>query len=167
MSLSVSYNRINNGLDAAALKEVTQQIFQRANSQNSPLANVDLTKFNRVTLGSDFYSGKIDASTASQIAMAKTGMQVTLSQNALNSLKYLSSEASKTVFKEVDGKIAIPETKELAEKTKTISLPSFGRLTEATDLDSNKKGSNPFYKGELLAASKTEENEESSLNVFA
>lgn len=167
MSLSVSYNQnINSGIDATALKEVTQQIFQRANTQSSALANVDLTKFNRVNLGTDLYNGNVDALTANQIAMTKTGMQVTLSDNALNSLKYLSSEASKSIFKTVEGKITLPETQELAEKIKTVTLPTFGRLVETMDLESDKKGSNPFYKGELLKVSKTEETEE-SLNIFA
>lgn len=166
MSLSVSYNQnINSGIDTASLKEVTQQIFQRANSQNSILAKADLTKFNRATLGTDLYSGKVDASMARQIAMTNSGMQVNLSENALNSLKYLSSEASKSIFQNVDGKINIAETKEVTEKTKTTELPAFGQLTETADLDSDKKGSNPFYKGELLNIKKEEKEE--NLNIFA
>jgi hypothetical protein len=166
MSLSVSYNQINNGIDTAALKEVTQQIFQRANSQNSSsvLANADLTKFNRVSLGTDLY--KVDASTASQIALTNSGIQVNLSDSALNSLKYLSGEASKSIFKSVDGKINIPTTKEITEKQNIFTLPSFGQLTETADLESDKKGSNPFYKGELLSTKKEEEKNE-TLNIFA
>lgn len=167
MSLSVSYNQnINSGLDVGALKEVTKQIFQRANTQNSILENADLTKFNRVTLGTDLYSGKVDASTASQIAMTKTGIQVNLSDNALNSLKYLSSEASKSIFKTVEGKIAIPTTPEVSEKQNVVKLPIFGRLTETADLDSDKKNSNPFYKGELLKVKKEDETED-VLNIVA
>lgn len=167
MSLNVSYNqKMTSGIDTSALKEVTQQIFQRANAQSSALSNVDLTKFNRVTLGTDLYSGKVDASTARQIAMTNSGMQVNLSDNALNSLKYLSSEASKSIFKNVDGKVNVTEVKEIAEKKNVVSLPSFGRLTETADLDSDKKGSNPFYKGELLGKVKNEEKEE-SINILA
>lgn len=167
MSLSVSYNQnFNSGIDTAAIKEVTQQIFQKASGQNAVLANADLTKFNRVTLGTDLYSGKVNASDANKIAMAKVDMNVNLSQNALSSLKYLNNLASQSVFKSVEGKIALPESKEASEIKKTASLPNFGRLTETADLGSDKRGSNPFYKGELLAASKKEEKEE-SLNVFA
>lgn len=166
MSLSVSYNQINSGIDVASLKEVTKQIFQRANTQNSALANVDLTKFNRVTLGTDLYSGKVDASTASQIAMTKSGMQVNLSEKALNSLKYLSSEASKSILKNVDGKISIPETKEIAEKQQMTNVIVFGKLIETADLDSDKRGSNPFYRGELLSIKKEDEKDE-ALNIFA
>lgn len=166
MSLSVSYKQnINSGIDTASLKEVTQQIFQRANS-NSALSNLDLTKFNRVTLGTDLYSGRVDASTARQIAMTNSGMQVNLSSDAQNSLKYLSSEASKSIFKSVDGKINIAETKEISERTKTVVLPSFGQLTETADLGSDKRGSNPFYKGELLSITDKKEKEE-NLNIFA
>lgn len=168
MSLSVAYNQnFKSGIDAAALKEVTQKIFQRAGAKTVDLSTLDLTKFNRVNLGTDLYSGKVDASTANQIAMTKSGMQVNLSDNALNSLKYLSSEASKSIFKNVEGKVTIAETKEIAEKKQTFQLPSFGRLTESADLGSDKKGSNPFYKGQLLAAKKNEEKQEETLNIFA
>lgn len=167
MSLSVSYNQINSGIDAAALKEVTKQIFQRANTQNSVLAKADLTKFNRVALGTDLYSGKVDASTANQIAMTKNGMQVNLSENALNCLKYLNGEASKSIFKSVEGKIAVLETKEITEKQNVVKLPTFGKLVETADLDSNKNGSNPFYRGELLNSTKKEETTDETLNIFA
>lgn len=170
MSLSVSYNqKLNSGIDTAALKEVTQQIFQRANSKAVDLSSLDLTKFNRATLGMDLYSGKIDSSTARQVAMTNSGMQVNLSDNALNSLKYLSSEASKSIFNNVDGKIVIPAREEIASTKKNFSLPTFGQLTEAADLGADKRGSNPFYKGELLNVKKDDDKEEnlSSLNIFA
>lgn len=168
MSLSVSYNQLNNSIDTAALKDVTRQIFSRANAgqTSSVLANADLTKFNRVSLGTDLYSSKVNASTANQIAMAKTGLEVNLSDNALNSLKYLTSQASKSLFTVVDGKVSIPATKEITEKQTTAKVYTFGKLTETADLDSNKQGSNPFYRGELLNVKKQEEKEE-SLNIFA
>ena len=168
MSLSVSYNRINNGIDTAALKEVTQQIFQRANAGNSSsaLSGLDLTKFNRVNQGTDLYGSKVDASTASQIAMTKTGMQVNLSENALNSLRYLSSEASKSVMKNADGKISIPETKEITERQQATRVGIFGKLTETADLGSDRRGSNPFYKGELLSVNNEDEKNEIT-NIFA
>lgn len=167
MSLSVSYNQnINSGIDTAALKEVAKSIFQRADAKSSDISEkFDLSKFNRAALGTDLYGGRVDASTANQIAMTKVGMQVSLSTEALNSLKYLSSEASKTIFKDVEGKIAIPETKEIADKVKAFPLTTFGKLVETLDLGSDKRGSNPFYKGELLKVEKSEEKEE--LNIFA
>ena len=169
MSLNVAYNQINSGIDKAALKEVTTQIFQRANAgqSSSVLANADLTKFNRASLGTDLYSGKVSAAAANQIAMTKTDLQVTLSNNALNSLKYLNSEASKSIFKSVDGKINIPTTNDITEKQTTPKVFSFGKLTETADLGSDKRGSNPFYKGELLNIKKEEKENDDSLNIFA
>lgn len=167
MSLSVSYNQnINGGIDTAALKEVAKSIFQRADAKSSDISEkFDLSKFNRATLGTDLYGGRVDASTANQIAMTRVDMQVSLSTEAQNSLKYLSSEASKTIFKDVDGKIAIPEAKEITDRVKSLPLAPFGKLVETLDLGSDKRGSNPFYKGELLKVEKTEDKEE--LNIFA
>lgn len=165
MSLSVSYNQnLKTGIDASALKEVTQQIFQRANTQNSVLANADLTKFNRPSLGTDLY--KVKAETASQIAMTNSGVQVNLSENTLSSLKYLNSQASKSIFKNVDGRITVAEGQDLTKTQKTEIIPTFGKLTETADLGADKRGSNPFYKGELLNIKKEEEKEE-VLNIFA
>lgn len=169
MSLSVSYNQnINSGLDTAAIKEVTQQIFQRAAAKTSSTANLDLTKFNRVSQGTDLY--KVDAATARQIAMTNLGMNVNLSDKALNSLKYLSSEASKSVFEAVDGKInpTTVNTNETVQFKTTSAHPTFGRLTETADLGADKQGSNPFYKGELLNTKNDKKDEkDETLNIFA
>lgn len=167
MSLSVSYNQnINNGIDTAALKEVAKQVFQRAEAKSSDISTqFDLTKFNRATLGTDLYGSKVNASTATEIAMTKVGMQVSLSSEALNSLKYLSSEASKSIFKNVEGKITLAETQEAAKKVQVAVLPTFGKLVETAEMGSDKRGSNPFYKGELLQVKKEEKEE--VLNIFA
>lgn len=167
MSLSVSLNQnINRGIDATSLKEVTQQIFQRANSKTVDLSSLDLTKFNRVTLGTDLYNGKVDSTTARQIAMTNSGMQVTLSESAVASLNFLNTQASKSIFQNVDGKINASVKEEAAEVKKGFEIPVFGQLTETADLGKDKRGSNPFYKGELLNVTKKEESED-SLNIFA
>ena len=168
MSLNVSYNQIQqSGIDTTALKTVTQQIFQKSGAKvNSVLANNDLTQFNRVSLGTDLYSGKVQASTANQIAMNKVDYQVNLSDNAVASLKYLNSQASQSVFKTVEGKITLPEVQEVSTEKKSFKLPSFGQLVETADLGSDKQGSNPFYKGELLKVKK-EDKEEETLDLVA
>ena len=159
MSLSVSYNqKLNSGIDTAALREVTQQIFQRASAKTADLSNLDLTKFKRPDLGMDLYSGKIDSTTARQVAMSNSGLQVSLSQNALTSLNFLNAQASKVLFqgKEVKATAAL-ETVEVSKET-----------IKTADLGQDKRGSNPFYRGELLtlAGHKKEEKEE-GLNIFA
>lgn len=167
MSLNVAYNQnINKGIDTSVLKEVTQQIFKRAESKVVDLQSLDLTKFKRADLGMDLYSGKIDASTARQVAMTNSGMQVSLSENALASLKFLNSEASKNILKSVDGKVAFAVNEATTTKTENvIQLPRFNQLIKTSDLGQDKNGSNPFYKGELLKAKKEEKEE--NLNIFA
>jgi len=168
MSLNVAYNQnYSSGIDTAAIKEITQQIFQRASAKSAETPNFDLTKFNRASLGTDLYS--VDAATARQIAATNLGMGVNLNDNTLNSLKYLSSEASKSIFQNVDGKISLVSINTASAETKnTVGLPSFGRLTETADLDSDKKGSNPFYKGELLNNKDNNKDEKDEvLNIFA
>lgn len=166
MSLNVSLNQnIRKGIDTSVLREVTQEIFKRAESKTADLSTLDLSKFKRADLGMDLYSGKIDASTARQVAMTNSGMQVNLNENVLASIKFLNGEASKSVFKNVEGKIA-PAVNEEAPKTqKMTSMPAFTQLIKTSDLGKDKNGSNPFYKGELMKAKKEEKEE--SLNIFA
>lgn len=166
MSLSVSYNQnFRSGIDATALREVTQQIFNKSSVKSVDLSNLDLTKFNRVNLGMDLYSGKVDSSTARQIAMGNSGMQISLNEGALNSVQYLKNETLKLILKNVDGKITVAENKEIAKSDRSFELPSFSSLTKAFDLGKDKNGSNPFYKGELLGIKKEEEKEE--INILA
>jgi len=166
MSLSVSYNQnLTSGIDVASLKEVTQQIFNKSTVKSVDLSTLDLTKFNRVTLGMDLYAGKVDSATARQIAMSNSSMQVKLNQGALNSVQYLNNEACKSILKNVDGKITVAETKETIKSEGRFQLPSFSSLTKAFDLGKDKNGSNPFYKGELLNVKKEEEKEE--INILA
>ena len=164
MGLNVSYNQtLNSGIDRAALKEVTQAIFNRANansSTNSVLTNADLNKFNRVDLGMDLYNGSVNAATASQVAMTNSGMQVTLSQNAVQSLSFLNAQASMAAVQNAGGKVA-----STGMETKTVALPKFGQLTETADLGKDKNGSNPFYRGELANVKKEEKEEK--INLFA
>ena len=166
MSLNVAYTpNINRGIDTTVLKEVTQQIFKRAESKSVDLSSLDLTKFNRADLGMDLYSGKVDSSVARQVAMTSAGMQVNLNENTIASLKFLNSEASKSIFKVVEGKIAPTVNEETTKVKNNFELPKFSQLIKTSDTGKDKNGSNPFYKGELLKFKKDEKAE--SINIFA
>lgn len=166
MSLNVSYNsNIARGIDSTALREVTQEIFKRAESKTADLSTLDLTKFRRADIGMDLYSGSVDSSTARKVAMTNSGMEVSLNESAMASLKFLNGEASKSIFKNVEGKMT-PAVNEEAPKTKNVfQLPTFTQLVKTSDLSQDKRGSNPFYKGELLQIQKKEKEE--NLNIFA
>ena len=146
MGLNVSsYNHIS-GIDTAAIKDVTKQIFERSSSQNSALANADLTKFNRVSLGTSLYN--VNASQSAQIAMANAGINVNLSEKAMQSLRYLNLQASKSVFAALEGQVTLPQVQSQPEqKTNVVKLPSFGKLTDLADVSADKRGSNPFRQG--------------------
>lgn len=167
MSLSVStFNQKTlSGIDTASVKETTQAILKRAESKTVDLSTLDLTKFKRADVGMDFYSGRVDAATARQVAMTNVGLQVNLSDAALKSLNYLNSQAA---VRNVDGKITTAAVMEQAADSKKINtLPKFSQLIQAYDLGQDKRGSNPFYKGELLNVKKTEGAEEENINIFA
>lgn len=166
MSLNVSYNQnINNGIDTSALKEVTQQIFKRAESKTVDLSSLDLSKFKRADIGMDLYNGKVESSVARQVAMNNSGMQVSLNDNTLATLRFLNGKATEVALKNIDGKFT-PAISEEAPKAKNVfGLPKFNELTKIADLNQDKKGSNPFYKGELLKTEKKEKDE--VLNIFA
>lgn len=168
MSLNVAFNQnINKGIDSAVLREVTQEIFKRAESKSSELSNLDFSKFKKADLGLNFYGDKVNASAAREISMAKAGIQVSLSETALKSLQFLNSEASKSVFKNVEGKIALPVPEETHKTKNLYSIPKFTELVKpATDLNKDKGNSNPFYKGELLKSEK-KDIEEKIINIFA
>jgi hypothetical protein len=166
MSLNVAYSQnINKGIDTQALKEVTQQIFKRAESKSVDLSSLDLTKFKRADLGMDLYSGKVDSSTARQVSMANSGMQINLSENVVASLKFLNNEASKSIFKNVEGKMAPAVNEETAKAKNSFELPKFSQLIKTLDLSKDKNGSNPFHKGALVKVEKKEQEE--SINIFA
>lgn len=171
MAFNVSGYNQNNGIDTASINDVAKQIFKRAQSKETTVENIDFTKFNRVSLGSDLYSGNMDSDAARQIALNKAGLQVQLNSNALNSLKYLNSEASKNIFKNVDGKVSIKTTDDIKEKqnldTTKTTLPIFGTLVEKAEFssDSNNSGSS----GQQTSKSKKEEkdSQDDSLNILA
>lgn len=166
MSLNVSYtSNIGKGIDSAALREVTQEIFKRAESRASDLSSLDLTKFKRVDMGMDLYNGKVDSAVARQVAMTNSGMQVILSEKAVETLRFLNSEAAKSILKSVEGKMTPAVNEESAKVKNAFQLPSFTQLVKTTDLGQDRRGSNPFYKGELLKVEKKEKEE--NLNIFA
>ncbi len=80
----------------------------------------------------DLYNGQIDAMTARQVAMSGTGLQVTLNNNLETAIKFLKTKAAETNAKTSADVISIDSAKK------------------------DKKGSNPFYNGDVLNYKKKE-----------
>ena len=59
MGLGVSYNQMSS-IDVNSLKEVTSKIFNRAAEKSGALENFDMSKFNRVSQGTDLYGSKVN-----------------------------------------------------------------------------------------------------------
>ena len=177
MSLNVNYTSLyNNGIDRSMLKEVSQEILNRAaqksaNYSNNISANTQVqTLAKPVELGIDLYNGKIDVQAQKQIALNNT-LQFQFNSETLNSIKFLNSQAA--ISSKIDGKYMpnvnanaiAPEVQKTSETNKSQFVSIF---TSETAKDKN--GSNPFYGGELLMNNnnpKKEETKNELKSIFA
>ena len=159
MSLSVYNSQFKTGIDASVLKEVSQEILRRA-AAKSGQSNTG-SSFVKADLGVDLYKGSVDANTARQIAMNNSGLNVQLNKNVMESIKFLNTQAA--TQKNVEGKITIA-VNEAAEQAKAVKTPAQFNSIVSLAAGKDKHGSNPSYRGELLAVKKSEEKED---NIFA
>lgn len=177
MSLNVNYTSLyNNGIDRSMLKEVSQEILNRAaqksaNYSNNISANNQVNTLAKpVELGIDLYNGKIDVQAQKQIALNNT-LQFQFNSETLNSIKFLNSQAA--ISSKIDGKYMpnvnanaiVPEAQKTSETNKSQFVSIF---TSETAKDKN--GSNPFYGGELLMNNnnpKKEETKNELKSIFA
>ncbi len=165
MGLNVS---LRTGIDASVLKEVSQEILKRAAEKNNQY-NVHSTQNNNVFKGADLgvnlYNGSVDNNTARQIAMNNSGLQIQLSQEVMNSIKYLNVQAAQNIQKNIEGKMTISVNETIEGQKVTDMVPKFNSIVSlATGKDKN--GSNQPYRGELLNLSKPEKKDEID-NIFA
>jgi hypothetical protein len=86
----------------------------------------------------NLYNGEIDALTAKQVAMSGAGLQVTLNNNLETAIKFLKTKAAETTVKPSADVVLISEAKK------------------------DKKGSNPFYNGDVMNFNKKEETKKES-----
>lgn len=160
MAMSVYNAQYKLGIDRTTLQQVSQEILKRANEKNSQY-NVHSSNniFKSSDIGVDLYNGKVDVNTAKQIALNNSGLQIQLSQDALNSIKYLNSHATQNVQKNVDGKITVAMNEGVGNTQKTSEPAKFNSIISlATGKDKN--GSAPSYKGEFLFIKKEKEQDE-------
>lgn len=144
MSLNVLYNQaMKYTADANTLKDVTREIFNRANAK-SDAKQSRASQTNSIIV--DLYNNKIDSTTVRQIAVSNAGLQVTLNNNLSTTLRFLNVKAAETAHK-----------------------PSTSNNVVLLSLNKDKGGSNPFYNGEVLEYNKKENKEEEQqvVNIFA
>lgn len=169
MSLNVNYSSLyKNGIDTSILKDVSQEILRRAAQKSASYSNNSAAQVQSIAkpveLGVDLYQGKIDTNLQKQIAM-NNSVQFQFNQSTLASIQYLNSQAS--VVNRLDGKYmpAVNEVvTETQKATETNSASHFISIFAAAT-SKDKDGSNPFYRGELLA-SKSEKEEAKGVDTL-
>ncbi len=167
MALSVSQNYYNLGIDKATLNQVSQEILKRAAEKNSQYKTAgNYNFFQPRDLGIDLYNNKIDTNMQKQIALNNSGLQIQLSQEAMNAIYTLNTKAAQNVQKNVEGKMTIA-VNEITVQEQKNPTPKFNSLISLA-ANKDKNGSNPFYHGELLMNnSKKEEKQDDKQTIFA
>lgn len=164
MSMSVYNAQYKLGIDTTTLKQVSNEILKRAAEKNSQY-NTNSSSVKNIfqstqqNLGIDLYKGNVDTSVARQVAMNNSGMQIQLSQDALNSIQYLNSQAVNNIQKNVEGKISIALNEGVGNSQKSEAAPKFNSIISLA-AGKDKNGSAPSYKGEFLFIKKDKEAEE-------
>ena len=175
MGLNVGFvNHANYGksaIDAQALAKVTEQILNPNNQNTVDVSKLDLSKFNRVSLGTDLYAAKTSNEVAIQASKAATDFGVNFSQNFAQNVQYLNAQAAQSLFsvKETNG-LAAFTADNINKVSENEIVVAASQINETKDMDKDKRGSNPF--SFYMPAQETAEQEESesifgSINIFA
>lgn len=156
----MNVNGINNNnlIDTQSAAKITEDLFASLSKKTVDYSKVDLTKFNRQSLGVDFYNQRTDINFQRQIAITNSGLY---SQGpAFNSVKLLNSLAASNAYAE--------NTPQILGGRLTIdaNIPEIELISQANEKDDSvvvvqtsddKKGSNPFYYGEEQSANQNTE----------
>lgn len=153
MSLNTGINLISNkwaGVEIGAVKQISAEIMQNANTKTVDLSQVNLSAFKRPELGVDFYSPKTSIEAQRQISISNSNMQVNtpISTGFLNAQAASNLYSGQNITKAVEGKMA-PAIAE-GEKESTKEVFSLSRNLEVYNTSKDKKGSgsNPFFGGQ-------------------
>jgi len=175
MGLNIGAYNNNSIIDAQALNRAVKQILTPADSKAPALSQIDLSKFNRISLGLDLYAERTSTQTAVQAAKAASDFDLNLSSAFSANVQYLNSQAAQSLFtsKENTGKVIInienAQKPEIAE-----ALQASANIENTANLNKDRRGSNPF----AFYASKNDNddgddfeftavNKFSGLNIFA
>ena len=161
MAISV-YEQLNSmglNINRSTLQQVSASILKRAEEKNSQY-KVDNTRnfFRKRDIGVDLYSGNVDLRLTKQIALNNSGLQIQLNQETLSKISYLNSMAAQNMQRNVEGKMTIA-VNEITLKEHKHPVNTTNRIV-AQETSKDKKGSNPFYNGELLMAKTSNTKEE-------
>lgn len=159
----------NNGIVSdSELTNVAKQILSATPAKvNLPQGNY-LGSRNINNVDVKFYEAGYDINAVKQAATNRTGFDVNLSQNALNSINALKAQAAQiqamNLTKAVDGKIHVnAEKPDSADLKSTMSnFNTNVEVFQAANADKDKKGPGGFY----LPQENSEEEKEEGLNLI-
>ena len=158
-------------IDSNALARVSEQILNPNKEQTIDVSTLDLSKFNRVRLGTDLYAERTNGQTALQAAKAATDFDINLSKAFSANVQYLNSQAAQSLFtaKENNGRVVI-SIDNVNQPTENAVATAASQISETKNMDKDKKGSNPF--SFYFASEGAEDPEETeaklnSINIFA
>ena len=161
MAISV-YEQLNNmglNIDRATLQQVSNSILKRAEEKNIQYKVDNSQNFApKRDIGVDLYNGNVDLKATKQIALNNSGLQIQLNHETLSKINYLNSMAAQNLQKDVNGKMTIA-VNEIVLKEQNTPVVSSNRIV-AQETAKDKKGSNPFYHGELLMAKSAQTNKD-------
>lgn len=168
---------INNGIsaiDSAAIQEVAGQIFSNAQKKDFNQAfKLDYSKFNRPTLGADFYSSKLSIEQIQQISVRNAGLDTNFQQNQaiVASIQYLNKAAALGTYAmptNMDGKINVPQEAKQQDinSREVVQLPASSTTSEIQNMSGEKKGSNPFQFITFTVDSEDEQDSQKQTSIF-
>ena len=175
MGLNVGYvNHANYGkpaIDVQALAKVTEQILNPNSQKSVDVASLDLSKFNRVSLGTDLYAARTNGDVALQASKAATDFGVNLSQNFAQNVQYLNAQAAQSLFsvKETNG-LAAFTADNINKVSENEMIIASTQVNETKDMNKDRRGSNPFsFYMPTKEAGEKEDSESifGSINIFA
>ena len=147
------------GIDRSTLQQVSQEILKRASEKNGQYnTNAVNNVFKPADIGIDLYKGQVDTTTARQIALNNSGLQIQLNQEVMNSINYLNTKAAQNAQKNVEGKITVALNEGVGNIQKYEHSPKFNSIVSLA-AGKDKNGSAPSYKGEFLFIKKEEKEE--------
>ncbi len=167
-----SLNSNKSIIDIKALESVSEKIFNPDNEKTVDLSKLNLSKFNRASLGTDLYAARTSTETALQASKAKVDFDINLSKAFTANVQYLNSQAAQSLFtsKENEGRVVF-SSETVNQKTDSETVNTFSQINETKNMDNNRKGSNPFsFYFKMETNTEQSDNEPAntgSINIFA
>ena len=133
------------GIEPAALQKVSERILNQNTNTTIDVAKLNLSKFNRPTLGLDLYAAQTNSNKALEAAKAATDFNVNFSKSFEANVQYLNSQAAQSLFtsKENNGKVVVA-IDNLNQTTAQEAVIATTQITESKEMMKDRKGSNPF-----------------------